>query len=266
MKGATEVIDRARELLPDARQIEVIEYLEGGWSNRNYVLRVDGVDAVLRLKNPQSVAPDREYMYLENPLAPEVLAYDRTRGDMVTGFVQGELLVNSPITPEVAATYMLELHSKIPGGIRTYRVEPIIDGYLKGLRLSETLESIYHSLRWEPQRLCGCHNELNDWNVIKTPTGFCTLDWESAGDNDPIFDVVGLCYGLEFGDTDFERCISGYDPHFDAEHVRRTRILYQIREHAWALDRLRHGSDHEGIVKQKYDTEIEIQRLVTGRV
>ncbi len=264
MQDATEVINRVRELLPDARQIELVEYLEGGWSNRNYHIRIDGVDAVLRLKDPLSVAPDREYLYLENPLAPEVLAYDRSRGDMVTGFVKGELLVNSPITPDVAASYMLELHAKIPIGIRSYRAEPVIDRYLEGLRLTDSVGSIYRSLQWEPQRICGCHNELNDWNVIKTPNGFCTLDWESAGDNDPIFDVVGLCYGLEFGDTDFKKCISDYDPHVDAEHVRRTRILYQIREHAWALDRLRHGSDHEGIVKQKYDTEVEINRLSTG--
>ena len=264
MRDATEVIKRVRELLPHAQQIEVIEYLEGGWSNQNYHIRVDGVEAVMRLKNPHSVAPDREYLYLENPLAPKVLAYDRSCGDMVTRFVEGELLVNSPITPETAATYMLELHSEIPSGLRSYRVEPVINGYLEGLRLTDSLESIYRSLKWEPQRVCGCHNELNDWNVIKTTNGFCTLDWESAGDNDPVFDVVGLCYGLEFDDTAFEKCITGYDPDFDAEHVRRTRILYQIREHAWALDRLRHGSDHAGIVKQKYDTKNEIQRLSTG--
>lgn len=261
MQDAVEVIDRARELLPKARHIELIKYLEGGWSNRNYRICVDGVDAVLRLKNPLSVAPDREYLYLENPLAPEVLAYDRSSGDMVTRFVKGEMLVNSPISPQLAASYMRELHATIPTGIRTYHAEPVIEGYLEGLRLTKPLESIYQSLKWEPQVISGCHNELNDWNVIKTADGFCTLDWESAGDNDPIFDVVGLCYGLEFGDEDFATCIKAYDANVDLEHVRQTRTLYQIREHAWALDRLRHGSDHEGIVKQKLDTEIEIQRL-----
>ena len=264
MQDATDVIGRARELLPHARRIEIIEYLEGGWSNRNYHILVDGIDAVMRLKNPLSVAPDREYLYLENPLAPEVLAYDKTCGDMVTGYVHGELLVNSPITPEEAATYMRELHAEIPEGIRTYRAEPVIETYLKGIRLADGIESIYRSLHWQPQRICGCHNELNDWNVIKTATGFCTLDWESAGDNDPIFDVVGMCYGLEFGDSDFEKCVNDYAPDVESSHVRRTRILYQIREHAWALDRLRHGSDHYGIVKQKHDTEFEIKRLWTG--
>lgn len=261
MRDTAEVIDRAKKLLPVARRIEVFEYLEGGWSNRNYHIRVDGVDAVIRLKSPQSVKPDREYLYLEIPLAPTVLAYDRACGDMVTQFVEGEMLVNSPISPQTAASYMLELHAQIPVGIQSYRTAPIIDSYLDGLRLADALEATYRSLDWAPQRICGCHNELNDWNVIKTAHGFCTLDWESAGDNDPIFDVVGLCYGLEFTDTAFIECINAYDPNVDLNHVRRTRILYQIREHAWALNRLRHGSDHAGIVKQKHDTEIEIERL-----
>ena len=264
MQDIKDVIDRVKELLPNAQQVEVIQYLDGGWSNRNYRVRVDEIDTVMRLKNPLSVPPDREYLYLENPLAPKVLAYDHTSGDMVTGFVEGELLVNSPISPRIAASYMLELHASIPIGIREYHVDPIIDGYLEGLRLSKELESIYQSLNWRPQSVCGCHNELNDWNVIKTSNGFCTLDWESAGDNDPIFDVVGLCYGLEFGDKDFAECVNAYDANVDPDHVRRTRVLYQIREHAWALDRLRHGSEHEGIVKQKLDTEVEIQRLSTS--
>ena len=264
MQDIKDVIDRVKELLPNAQQVEVIQYLDGGWSNRNYRVRVDEIDTVMRLKNPLSVPPDREYLYLENPLAPKVLAYDHTSGDMVTGFVQGELLVNSPISPRIAASYMLELHASIPIGIREYHVDPIIDSYLEGLRLSKELESIYQSLSWQPQYVCGCHNELNDWNVIKTSNGFCTLDWESAGDNDPIFDVVGLCYGLEFGDKDFAECVNAYDPNVDPDHVRRTRVLYQIREHAWALDRLRHGSEHEGILKQKLDTEVEIQRLSTS--
>ena len=264
MQDVKEVLARARELLPDAQNIEIIEYLEGGWSNRNYRIRIDGIDAVLRLKSRLSRAPDREHLYLANPQAPSLLAYDHGSGDMVTEFVAGELLVNSPISPHVAASYMLELHRDIPDGIREYRVEPIIEGYLEGLRLTKQLESIYKSLEWEPQNICGCHNELNDWNVIKTPDGFCTLDWESAGDNDPIFDVVGLCYGLELTDEDFFAVINAYDPKVDPEHVRRTRILYQIREHAWALDRLRHGSQHDGIVKQKFDTELEIQRLAVG--
>lgn len=264
MQDAKDALDRARVLLPEAHDVEIIEYLEGGWSNRNYRIRVDGFDAVLRLKSRMSGAPDREYLYLANPLAPKLLAYDRTRGDMVTEFVVGELLVNSPISPHTAASYMHELHHHIPKGIRAYRAEPVIERYLEGLYLSKDLETIYQSLQWEPRNVRGCHNELNDWNVIKTSGGFCTLDWESAGDNDPIFDIVGLCYGLEFSDVDFLTCVQTYDPEVDLEHVQRTRILYQVREHAWALDRLRHGSEHEGIVKQKFDTEIEIQRLVAG--
>ena len=260
----TEVICRVRTLLAHAKRVELVEFLPGGWSNRNYLIRVDGADAVVRLKNPLSVAPGRERRYLDNPLAPHVLAYDQASGDMITEFVHGELLVNSSITPTVAADYMLELHANIPSGIRTYHVAPIIDGYLAALQLTAPLNEIYATLNWQPQRRSGCHNELNDWNVIKTVNGFCTLDWESAGDNDPIFDVVGLCYGLDYSDAEFAVCMNGYDPNVDREHIRLTRILYQIREHAWALNRLRHGADHAGIQRQKVDSKAEILRLARG--
>ena len=156
---------------------------------------------------------------------------------------------------------MLELHQHIPQKIRVYDVQKVIATYLKGLQMKVDLQQIYDGLDWQPENICGCHNELNDWNVIKTDTGFCTLDWESAGDHDPIFDVIGLCYGLEFNDTQFRKCIKIYDSNVKPLHVRTTRILYQIREHAWALDRLRHGSKHDGILKQKIDTEAEILRL-----
>ncbi len=261
MHDVATVVDRAQELMPHARQFELIEYLEGGWSNRNYRMLIDGIETVVRLKSAHSVAPTHESRYLKISLAPRVLAYDEASGDMITAYIEGDLLVNSPIDAKTAAAYMLELHSEIPVGVRSYQVEPLLARYLEGLQLEESLQEVYQDLHWEPQRICGCHNELNDWNVIKTKDGFCTLDWESAGDNDPIFDLVGLCYGLEFEDEEFDECIYTYDSQANQHHVQRTRVLYQIREHAWALDRLRHGSNHKGIVKQRIDTAAEILRL-----
>lgn len=265
MEDATRVIDRVKELLPLAREVDIVEYFEGGWSNRNYRIRVDGEDAVLRIKNPISGVSDLEETYLSaNPLAPTLWAYDKTNGDMITAFVDGEMLVNSPIEPAEATTYLLELHQHIPSGLRTYDPANAIKKYLEGLQMAKPLQAIYADLNWQPERTQGCHNELNDWNVLKTPTGFCTLDWESAGDNDPLFDLIGLCYGLEYDDEKLAECIARFDASVDPDHIRRTRILYLFREHAWALDRIRHGSEHAGIFKQKIDTTREIIRLAEG--
>ena len=37
-----------------------------------------------------------------------------------------------------------------------------------------------------------------------------TLDWESAGDNDPLFDLVGLCVGLGWGIREAQTCHAAY--------------------------------------------------------
>ena len=255
------VLNRARELLPHAEKIQVDSFLPGGWSNRNYRIRADGVHAVLRIKNAKSAKPGTEPNYLAINRAPEVLAYDSATGDMVTKWVDGPLLVESPISAETAADYMLDLHEAIPRGIRKYNVHLAISEYLAEEPLIEPLRTIYEELDWRPQSLCGCHNELNDWNVIKTDSGFCTLDWESAGDNDPIFDLVGLCYGLEFSDLEFEQCVVRYRADVDLEFVRRTRMIYQIREHAWATDRLSMGNRKPEIKQQYDDTVNEVLRL-----
>lgn len=255
------VIKRTKELVPTTQTIVYRTFLEGGWSNRNYLVAIGDKDVVIRLKNPLSKVSRLEFDYFDNPLTPELLGFDEVSGDMVTSFVEGDMLVDSPIDPETAAYYIKELHEHIPQGIRTYQLDATIGTYLEGLRMAEEIAEVYTDLDWEPKTSQGCHNELNDWNVIKTDNGFCTLDWEAAGDHDPIFDIVGLCYGLEYSDDEFQTCIATYQPHVDWEHVRRTRIVYQVREHAWALDRIRHGSSHEGILKQKFDTEEEIKRL-----
>ena len=255
------VCQRVQELVPEARKIEVNALLPGGWSNRNYRIKVDGLDAVVRIKSDQSAPPGVERQYLEISLAPNVLVYDPHTGDMITEWVEGDLLVESPIDAETAAVYMRQLHAAIPRKLAHYDTKSVIKRYLANKQLSPSLNSIFNSLDWEPRSICGCHNELNDWNVIKTDSGFCTLDWESAGDNDPIFDLVGLCYGLEYSDEEFDRAVKAYDSNIDSAHVRRTRILYQLREHAWALDRLDRGSDKFEIQQQFDDTEAEVMRL-----
>lgn len=247
--------------MPDAENIQYHAFLEGGWSNQNFLVSLDDRKAVLRIKNRLTEPVGFESRYFDNDLTPVLLAYDNITGDMITEYVEGRLLVESPIDPITAALYMQELHRYIPKYIRPYSVHLKINSYLVNGKLDDPIADIYEKLDWQPKWLTACHNDLNDWNVLKTDDGFCTLDWESAGENDPIFDIVGLCYGLEYSDEQFDTCIWAYQPNVNWEHVRRTRIVYQVREHAWALDRIWQGSTHEGILSQKVDTEQEILRL-----
>ena len=256
-----DILDRVASLYPSARKVEVVGFLPGGWSNHNYRLRIDGVDSVLRIKLRTLDKPGTEIQYLSTAISPNLLAYDPNSGDMITNWVEGELLCDTHIKPCTAAAYLNELHRHIPMGVTTYDVHRTIRNYLAGSDIDKQVLDIYNSLLWEPQISIGCHNELNAWNVIRTADGFCTLDWESAGDNDPIFDLVGFCYGLRFSDDEVNACNSAYVNPTDSDHLCRTRILYQIREHAWAVDRIKSGSLKPEIHEQLISSREEILRL-----
>ena len=251
-------------MLPNTRDVDEIEFLPGGWSNRNYRMRVDGKDVVLRLKSRIPEKPEIERDFLACELAPALLAYDTTTGNMVTEWVEGELACNVPLEPVACATYLNELHTYIPRQVNYYDVYETIDTYFEDADVDSDILRIYHSKKWVPRNIQGCHNELNAWNVIVKEDGFCTLDWESAGDNDPIFDLVGFCYGMRYSDEQVNACNNAYQLPTDNEHLHLTRVIYQIREHAWAVDRIKRGSQMPEIHEQLITSKAEILRLCQG--
>ena len=84
---------------------------------------------------------------------------------------------------------------------------------------------------------------------------FRTLDWESAGDNDPLFDLVGLCVGLGWGIDEALACHDAYregEPRIGetATRLADTFRAFLIREYAWAVAQLATGNDREGVRQQ----------------
>lgn len=248
--------------MPHSKNVTVIEFLPGGWSNQNFKVEVDGVVAVLRIKSRKPQKPGIEVNYLHSQLAPDLLGHDPETEDMITKWVDGDLFCDTEIDPLTAAEYLSHLHANLEQGITRYDVYKTVNQYLEGVSLDQDVRQVFEEIDWSPNSIVGCHNELNAWNVIKTQSGFCTLDWESAGDNDPIFDLVGLCYGLRFDDDQVGVCNEAYRHPASIEHLTRTRILYEIREHAWAADRIHHGSNKEEILMQLRDSKAEVLRLL----
>ena len=258
-----EIVAHVKRLQPNVESVSDIEFIENGWSNRNYRLRVDGDLAVLRIKNRPPVSASSEVRYLEAAVGLTLLKYDLASGDMLTKWVNGKALYEVSIPPQEAAQYLHALHDSIPTSVERYNVHETIDNYLEGGQVADMIRNSYAELVWNAKSIRGCHNELNAWNVLKTTDGFCTLDWESAGDNDPLFDLVGLCYGMNYSDADFHACVRLYDASVTPEHLRNTRLIYQIREHAWAVDRIKRGSTKPEIFKQTVLTLDEVTRLKT---
>ena len=262
------VLAVARQLLPawPAQADCRIEYLPGGYSNRNYRLDIDDARYALRIVDGVRPRP-RERQYLAVAAAPDVVGYDEQTGHMLTRWIDGQILASSPPSPAEGGRYLAELHAEIPAGVRRYDYQAEIQALLADVPSPDAdVVSRFRELAWTASERCGCHNDLNPWNVIRTPrsgqasrSSFRTLDWEFAGDNDPLFDLVGFGIGLQWTPAELAACATAYaaTPAGQARplHATRKRLAdtvcaYRIREYAWAVAQIAAGNDRPEIIEQ----------------
>ena len=256
----TAIVD---SLLPDHPPVDDVAYLPGGYSNDNYRITMAGTDYALRVTR---ISPPARFerAFLELAIAPEVVAYDATLGHMISRWIDGALVVAAPMTATEAAEYLRDLHDAVPAGITAYDVASRICENLDAGRSPDSTYELLEEIDWQPARSVGCHNDLNPWNIIRTDEGFRTLDWEFAGDNDPIFDVVGFCHGALFDDDRLTAVVAAYAPDLDADYLRRTKAIFQLREHAWAVGQLANGNNRAEIIEQRDSCLLAAEQLAAS--
>jgi len=247
-------------------RIESIEYLTGGYANDNYMFEYGGERFVVRVVGEPEGPRDAEMRYLDLPIAPQVIAADRLRGDLITRWIDGALLAESRAEPDEAAIYLKELHDTVPRGIRRYDPVQVVRDYANDAPVSNVAAIALRQIDWQMDATTGCHNDLNPWNVMRCGQSWRTLDWEFAGDNDPLFDLVGLGYGMSYNDDALDALVAGYYRNRPSDRrLLDMRILYLLREHAWAARQVRLGNPRDEVAEQVVTTERELERLLSSR-
>ncbi|HVC42708.1 MAG TPA: choline/ethanolamine kinase family protein, partial [Candidatus Saccharimonadales bacterium] len=213
MDAAAQAVER---LWPGRRAALVP--LEGGITNRNFKVEVEGSTYVLRMGGLRTelLGIDRAVEHAaslraeEIGIGPAVIAFVQSEGWLVTRFIEGRRIppdeMREPKEMGRVAAALRKIHSAsaIPG---RFDAHAVVDDYRAkaesfGARIpgefaaarqvSERIKSTVG-----PQPLVPCHNDLLNANFLDDGE-VRIVDWEYAGMGDRFFDLANLSVNHEF--------------------------------------------------------------------
>ena len=259
LQRAPEIAGRALTLTP----------LSGGITNRNFlIVLADAEDRyVIRLAGNDThlLGISREVEHAATVAAagvgvgPEVVAFIRPEGYLVTRFIVGQPVsleeVHRPETLRRVADSIRRIHGgpAIPGLFVPLRV---VEAYRalaleRGVRIPAAWDGawgagrrIERALLDAPLDLSPCHNDLLNANFIDDGERIRIVDWEYAGMGDPFFDLGNFATNHELTPDQEVILLETYEqaapPHpARLARLRLMRVVSDFREAMWGV--LQHG-------------------------
>lgn len=256
------------------------QFLSGGYSNANYRFDRSSSDHrkryVLRVPlRPQPfvdrVAEAQWYRQLPSSIGIQPTVLDSQSGLMISPWVDGILLTDAfkgDIDEADLVDYLIRLHRNLPSASRHYHVPTLLPEFV-GEDMPPWIEKhpLLRSLddnrlpASDASHLVSCHNDLNPWNILVTDAGWITLDWEFAGTNDPLFDLISLHQGLELEDALLPEMAALFLPEFERSRLSRAIEAFWLREWAWATFQHRSGNRRPEVVVQIATADKKLRRF-----
>ncbi len=259
---------RAMQRVPELAGHELsLTALSGGITNRNFLVALGGSPDryVIRLAGNDThlLGISREVEHAATVAAagvgvgPEVTAFIRPEGYLVTRFIEGSPVsdeaVHQPETIRRVATSLRRIHDgpPIPGLFVPLR---IVEAYralalARGVRIPPEYDlaaSIGRRIELaclaNPIELRPCHNDLLNANFIDDGVRIRIVDWEYAGMGDPFFDLGNFSINHELTADEDAYLLTTYDgPDHAADRAARLarltlmRTVSDFREAMWGV-------------------------------
>jgi len=194
-----------------------------GLTNRNYKVAIGDERFVLRIPGEgTSEYIDRRHEAVAARIAAEagvnaeVLFFDETDGLMLTRFIDGAATMNGERFKDLgavarAAHAFRRMHDCGRSFATAFDLFQKMDEYLDYLRKKEAripdgyaevqreAEAVRAALNARPAALRPCHCDPLAENFLDTGTRIFIIDWEYAGNNDPMWDLGDVSVEAGFG-------------------------------------------------------------------
>jgi thiamine kinase-like enzyme len=250
----------------------IVTPIEAGITNRNYRVEVNGDVFVVRLAGAHTelLGIDREHEVEAGRAAaaagagPEVVAFIRELGCVVTRFVHGDAIPDERLAePDVIraiVTSMRSIHGCAPIAA-TFPVFRIVEefretaaergvaippAYDDAHAVAARIEAAFSSA---PMPLTTCHNDLLNANLLLDAGHVWIVDYEYAGMGDPFFDLGNFSINNGLGPDAETLLLEAYFGEVRDVHRARLalmRIVSDFREAMW-------GVVQQGISELEFD-------------
>ncbi len=237
--------------------------LSGGITNRNFLVTVAGREDryVIRLAGNDThlLGISREVEHAATVAAagvgvgPEVTAFIRPEGYLVTRFIEGSPVsdeaVHTAATQRRVGESLRRIHDgpPIPGLFIPYR---IVEAYrllaaARGVAIPveyELAASIARRIELaclsSPVEMRPCHNDLLNANFIDDGVRIRIVDWEYAGMGDPFFDLGNFSVNHGLTPDEDREVLRAYDGDVRDERLARLTLMRTVsdfREALWGV-------------------------------
>jgi thiamine kinase-like enzyme len=253
MQRVPELADRELTLTP----------LSGGITNRNFLVTIGGEPDryVIRLAGNDThlLGISREVEYAATVAAagvgvgPEVAAFIRPEGFLVTRFIEGEGV-------PVEAIHHRTMLARVADSLRRFHDGPAIPGLFVPFRLGEAYRAlavergvaippeyelaasivrrIELALLSSPLAMRPCHNDLLNANFIDDGSRIRIVDWEYAGMGDAFFDLGNFSINHELTPDEDAALLEAYEGSARPERLARVQLMRAVsdfREAMWGV-------------------------------
>ena len=237
--------------------------LSGGITNRNFLVTAPGrADRyVIRLAGNDThlLGISREVEHAATVAAagvgvgPEVIAFIRPEGYLVTRFIEGSPIAEAAVREPQMLSRVADSLRRVHGGppipglfiplriVEAYRAlaeargVPIPAEYARAVAVGRRIELACLS---DPVELRPCHNDLLNANFIDDGTRVRIVDWEYAGMGDPSFDLANFSVNHDLTPDDDAALLREYAGAVSIPRLGRLtamRVVSDFREAMWGV-------------------------------
>lgn len=240
-----------------------IEPITNGLTNLNYLIKANAQQYVLRITKKDSdlfVSRKPEYQALQllasQPWSYKVLYYDQTSGTLISEWIKDSTtydLYTGSNKITMVAELMLNFHNMNQQISDDFNPVARFNHYFTQLTsfkypIHQHLDILDEAANLE-YKSCLCHNDWVSGNIICTNKKAYLIDFEYAGNNDPVFDVMSFITENNIIDTRLRKLFyQSYFKEMNESIYHRIAVwekFHNLLWCTWAL--LMHQMRHEQI-------------------